>query len=427
MDHLSSQLQHRFLARLLSPEETLEVIKHLRECDSCREKLSALRSNKPGSVADTILPETPADDHPSGDSLGAYLDEDLSHPDKMDLEEHLRTCELCQKALADLKSFREELLQSPTQKYVPAAAISRPTGTSDKRSFRAERPRFFSWFNQPFVFAGVAATAALLAVVATVAVRSRGPSGNAGNGEVAIVDGNSRMFLGPNGIVNPPAGLPTTELATLNKLESPVWHNEPPALSPTIKDALNDLKRAPSVLLGQPSANVPFHVLSPIRTLIESMRPTFEWGNAPGAASYTVHVIADDRTQEEVATSPAIPGAAADLTDRTWTISQSLKPGKRYRWYVTAVIENQEIDTPGMEEPQAKFSVLSEEDLTRLDDLKKQNSHNRLLQGLLNLDAGLLDDAQNDFQALLDDPKQTSAAKEFLSRLIGQIRRLKES
>src|ERR1700741_1784576 len=73
-----------------------------------------------------------AEGHPSADSLGAYLDEDLSGPDKADLEEHLRTCELCQKALADLKSFREELLQSPAQEYAPLAKASRSSGAAPR-------------------------------------------------------------------------------------------------------------------------------------------------------------------------------------------------------------------------------------------------------------------------------------------------------
>ncbi len=93
MAHLSPQLQHRFLARLLSPEETLAVIEHLRECDACRETLSALRVNKPGGLVDTVLDDTSFEDHPSADSLAAYLDNALAGPDRVDLEEHLRSCE----------------------------------------------------------------------------------------------------------------------------------------------------------------------------------------------------------------------------------------------------------------------------------------------------------------------------------------------
>jgi Putative zinc-finger len=438
MDHLSLQLQHRFLARLLSPEETLEVIRHLRECDVCREKLSALRSNKPGSVADTILPEIPAEGHPSADSLGAYLDEDLSRPDKADLEEHLRTCELCQKALADLKSFREELLQSPAQEYAPVAKTSRSSGaaprpprdygatSSERWLFSQRKERFLDWFNQPLVYGGVAAVAALVVVFGIVVVRSPETLGINGDGRVTISDGGHRIVVGPNGITNPPAGLPGEVLTALNNVAATILKEEPPALSPTLKDNLTALKRAPSTLLGQPSGAVPFQVLSPVRTMVESVRPTFRWTAASGATGYVVHVIADDRSQEEVATSPVII-PTTNATVCQWEESTALNPGKRYRWYVAATIQDQEVDAPGIEQAQAKFAELSAEALTNLNVLRKSAQGDRLIGGLLNLNAGLLDAAQGDFEILLADPGQSANAKTFLQGMITEIGRLKET
>jgi Putative zinc-finger len=438
MDHLSLQLQHRFLARLLSPEETLEVIRHLRECDVCREKLSALRSNKPGSVADTILPEIPAEGHPSADSLGAYLDEDLSRPDKADLEEHLRTCELCQKALADLKSFREELLQSPAQEYAPVAKTSRSSGaaprpprdygatSSERWLFSQRKERFLDWFNQPLVYGGVAAVAALVVVFGIVVIRSPETLGINGDGRVTISDGGHRIVVGPNGITNPPAGLPGEVLTALNNVAATILKEEPPALSPTLKDNLTALKRAPSTLLGQPSGAVPFQVLSPVRTMVESVRPTFRWTAASGATGYVVHVIADDRSQEEVATSPVII-PTTNATVCQWEESTALNPGKRYRWYVAATIQDQEVDAPGIEQAQAKFAELSAEALTNLNVLRKSAQGDRLIGGLLNLNSGLLDAAQGDFEILLADPGQSANAKTFLQGMITEIGRLKET
>lgn len=438
MDHLSLQLQHRFLARLLSPEETLEVIRHLRECDVCREKLSALRSNKPGSVVDTILPEIPVEGHPSADSLGAYLDEDLSRPDKADLEEHLRTCELCQKALADLKSFREELLQSPAQEYAPVAKTSRSSGaaprpprdysatSSERWLFSQRKERFLEWFNQPLVYGGVAAVAALVVVFGIVVVRSPETLGINGDGRVTISDGGHRIVVGPNGITNPPAGLPGEVLTALNNVAATILKDESPALSPTLKDNLMALKRAPSTLLGQPSGAVPFQVLSPVRTMVESVRPTFRWTAASGATGYVVHVIADDRSQEEVATSPVII-PTTNATVCQWEESTALNPGKRYRWYVAATIQDQEVDAPGIEQAQAKFAELSAEALTNLNVLRKSAQGDRLIDGLLNLNAGLLDAAQGDFEILLADPGQSANAKTFLQGMITEIGRLKET
>jgi hypothetical protein len=181
-------------------------------------------------------------------------------------------------------------------------------------------------------------------------------------------------------------------------------------------------------LLGQSPAKPPFHVISPNRTLISSLRPAFKWAAAPGATAYIVHVIADGRTQEEVATSPAIPAPTADSNACEWSIPEpiSLTSGVRYRWYVTAVRNDQEIDAPGVEEPQAKFAELSQGEVAQLNTSKREIGSDRLLDGLLNLKAGLLDDAQADFESLLTEPGQTSAAKDLLNRMIGEIRRLKE-
>jgi hypothetical protein len=207
-----------------------------------------------------------------------------------------------------------------------------------------------------------------------------------------------------------------------------ILKDEPPALSPTLKDNLMALKRAPSMLLGQPSGTVPFQVLSPVRTLVESVRPTFKWTAAPGASGYVVHVIADDRSQEEVATSPVIiPTTSAPLCQWVVAESMALSPGKRYRWYVTATIQDQDVDAPGIEQAQAKFAVLSKEDLTDLNVLRKSAQGDRLIGGLLNLNAGLLDSAQSDFEILLADPGQSANAKAFLQGMITEIRRLKET
>jgi hypothetical protein len=141
-----------------------------------------------------------------------------------------------------------------------------------------------------------------------------------------------------------------------------------------------------------------------------------------------VHVITDDRAQEEVVTSPSLPAATANSSTSDWSIpeSTSLTPGKRYRWYITAVRNDQEVDAPGMQEPQAKFAVLSQAELARLALSKNEVQNDRLIDGLLDLKTGLLDDAQADFENLLSDPAQAPAAKDFLNRMIQEIERLKE-
>jgi anti-sigma factor RsiW len=434
MDHLSEQLQHRFLARLLSPAETLNIIKHLRECDACREKLLAVRSTKPASLVDAILSETPNEEHPSVDTLGAYLDDDLTHSDKVDVEAHLGICEVCQRALADLKSFRQELLQIPHREYtagVSPGSSASAISSGSASDFLRDKLGFIAWLKQPLILAGTAAAAALIAAIGIIVVRPPLTSEIAGNGprsQIQVVDGDHQIAIGANAMKNPSGALPKEQLAALNNLVSSVSSDQPLPLSQSVADALNDLKRPPSVLLGQSPAKPPFHVIGPNRTLISSVRPAFKWTTAPGATAYIVHVIADNPSQEEIATSPAVPAPMTGTNTCEWSIpkSISLSSGMRYRWYVTAVQKDQEVDAPGMEEPQAKFAVLSQGELDQLTTSKSEVGRDRLIAGLLDLKAGVLDDAQADFESLLAEPGQTSAGKDFLNRLIGEIDHLKE-
>jgi hypothetical protein len=433
MAHLSQALQQRLLARALSAEEMLAAIKHLRGCQACRDSLSGLRSQTGSSLADQVLPGHSQDEHPSPDLLAAYVDNELDPSARGSLEAHISDCALCRENLADLRKFRDELQRTPGRSYEPAGEVAK-IRTSSMPASAGWWIRLVPWIRQPVILGSLATAAALFIVISLLSLRSLFlfntiTSRESRPGQVTLIDGDRRVHLGANGIINPAATLPKDELDALDNLATPALRNESLSLPRWTTNHLAELKRAPSVLLGAHSGSIPFHVIRPLRTLVQSVHPTFEWSTATGATNYTVHVVADDRSQEEVATSQAIQAPAPELMTCSWTLPEtvSLASGRRYRWYVTAVISNQELDAPGAEEPQAKFAVLGEADLARLDSLKKANSGDRLLEGLLNLEAGLLDDAQTDFQSLLDDPKQTESAKEFLTRIIAEIRRLKES
>jgi Putative zinc-finger len=388
MDHFSGEMEQRFLARALDRREIVAATQHLRECESCRENATILRRSRPGSLIEQILPRTPLEEHPQEDLLVAFVDDDVTPADRSFLESHFAECDVCREILTDLRSFRSELQQTPPRQYGPprenmTGTVGNATADPLQRDLTAPRPRdpvrssWLLWLMQPFAI-GVAVTATALLILAAL------------------------------------AGL---------RVSSPqqfALRNESLQASP----ALAALKSASQVWRGQESGKAaPMRVIRPMRTLIQSGPTTFQWTTAGGATSYTVHVV-DDQTQEEAATSPQISPASSAVC--AWTDPVSLTPGKRYRWYVTAIINEQEIDAPGIEEPRAKFSVLSESELTHLDELKKANRGDHLVNGLLNLRVGLLDDAKDDFQSLLEEPSQTLEGRAFLRRLIEDIEKLRE-
>jgi len=438
MAHLSPQTQQRFLARALDRREIVAATEHLRECESCRESATVLRRSRPGSLLEQVLPGTSIEDHPQEDLLVAFVDSDVTPADRSFLESHFAECDVCREILTDLLSFRSELQQMPGRRYGPPREnMTRPFGnaTADplQPDLTAPRPKdpvrtsWLHWFTQPFAI-GVAVTAtALLILAALVGLRvssplqfaMRKPSGALPR-QFGVVDRDHEIQVGSDGMVDQAFVLPRADLDALNSLCITALRNESLQASP----ALAALKSVSPVWRGQQSGTAaPMRVIRPMRTLIQSGPTSFQWTTAGGAKSYTVHVV-DDQTQEEAATSPPISPANSSVC--AWTDPESLTPGKRYRWYVAAVINEQEIDAPGLEEPRAKFSVLSEGELAHLNELKKANRGDHLINGLLNLRAGLLDDAQDDFQSLLVEPGQTPEGKAFLRRLIEGIEKLRE-
>jgi Putative zinc-finger len=431
MDHFSTQMRQRLLDRALKRREIAAAIQHLRECESCREDLIALRQSRSDSLLEQVLPETPIEDHPSEDLLAAFVDNDLTAEDRAFVEDHVAECDVCGKVLSDLHFFRSELQRMASKQYEPAPQKETRSRSARGLTKSSKHPAFFSWlhwFKEPFGLGFAIAGAASVILAAMVGVRLSFPlhfdSQTAARGSIsqfAVVDGGHRVLLGSDWMMKLGALLPKFELDALNRLCMSAFRNEPLQAAP----ALGALKSVVPTWRGQQSGRTATaKLIRPVRTLIKPGHTTFQWTATRDAKNYTVHVV-DDQTQEEVAASPPIlPIANASIS--AWSVDASLSPGKRYRWYVAALVNDEEMDSPGIEEPPAKFSVLGEGELAHLDELERASHGDQLLEGLVDLRTGLLDDAQDRFEGLLEEPNQTSEGKVFLRRLIEDIEKLKE-
>jgi hypothetical protein len=432
MDHLSAQMAHRFLARALNQHEVVAATQHLRVCGYCRENVIILRRNRPVSLLDQILPETSAEDHPCEHLLAAFVDDDLKPVDCVLVENHVSQCHICRAVLSDLRSFRDELKQMPAKQYLPAQeSATRLISFGTRHSGGQEPTEFFHWLHwltQPFGLGLTITAAASLILVALVSLRLSFPrefaaqkTDSTRTNAFKLLDNSREIRFDWGGIINIAPVLPEADLDAMNRICVAALRNEPLPASP----ALVSLKSATTVWRGQQSgASVPLKIIRPTRTLIKPGRANFQWRTATGAQSYTVHVV-DDETQEEVVTSPPIFPSANELVCE-WSEGESLSPGKRYRWYVAAVVNDRDIDVPQAQEPPARFSVLSEEELAHVNKANQANQGDQLIDGLLDLRVGLLDDAEANFQALFEEPSQTSEGKTLLKRLIEGIEKLKE-
>ena len=134
-----------------------------------------------------------------------------------------------------------------------------------------------------------------------------------------------------------------------------------------------------------------FSVINPVGIVMLSDRPTFRWSPLDGAMGYVVEVYDDKLNQ--VIISP-------QLTDTSWTAPQSLKRGGIYSWQVTAIKGGEEIISPRPPAPLANFRILDESLANELVQARRAYASSNLTMALVYTQAGLLDEAEQEFRAL---------------------------
>ncbi|MDQ3687246.1 MAG: hypothetical protein M3430_16845 [Acidobacteriota bacterium] len=190
----------------------------------------------------------------------------------------------------------------------------------------------------------------------------------------------------------------------------------PPQIEQSIKEALlaQHLKRPDELadIMGEASVlrgttdKTSFKLLSPQRAVIADDRPTFEWEPLRGATGYQVHVA--DSKNHSVVKSEEL----SSLTTR-WTSPFPLKRGAVYTWAVTAKVGEEEVISPGVEAPERKFKVLDEKGAGELKHLKnKSKSH--LALGVFYARAGMIAEAEREFQTLVKENPHSDVARKLL-------------
>jgi anti-sigma factor RsiW len=390
--------------------------------------------------------------HLEPDQIERYLARELNPADRVAVSEHLATCLECRSRVASNPKFR----------IVAASAVTEltgvlPSGSLPKVVFGSARGRerlAFDMREKLECFApgqagppaegatirthfeliksilvmekpwALATVAAAVIAVACVGLWRYLPAQHQDRLLLTIEDSGRSLGLGPEGLI---AGLhkQSSALADVNHdLQSLILNNK--LAAPTI---VQQLRETPGVILGDSQQASSFKLLTPIRTAIDTTTPTFLWNTCSGAAGYIVNVVSDDRSNSEAACSGVLPPPAANVSQVQWQLPQdkALIRGQRYRWYVTALVGKREIDSPALGEPRASFAILSESESKDLAALKGQTGGSRFLDGMLEVRAGLLDQALGNFQALHDAPHQNPPAKQFLSQTIREVESLKNN
>jgi hypothetical protein len=196
--------------------------------------------------------------------------------------------------------------------------------------------------------------------------------------------------------------------------------NLPPAYRQMIKGALTNqrLERSPflsglprpgSLVIRGPDNQVNgFSVIEPVGKVTLSDRPTLQWSRLDGATSYVVEIY--DDAFKLISTSPQLAG-------NTWTPPETLKRGDVYSWQVRAVKDGQEFITPRTPAPPAKFRILDQARANELTRARRVYASSHLTLALLYAQAGLLDEAEQEFRELQKANPDSAITRRLLANL----------
>jgi hypothetical protein len=408
MEHLSQEQIVAYRARSLAAADILSISDHLAECEPCR--ALAVRDPEVAAGAQairaTLNPEAREFTHLTYDEIVAYADGQMVAGKAQTVERHARECAACAADLRDIERLRAQI-------DAGQSAPARPNWLADFR-------RALSGWRAA---CALAAAAACLLVIA-FALRPRAPIPMAqvrppmqsGKGQastapapagVAIRDGNREFAISADGRVAGLDGLPDRLRASVEKALQTQRVGVP--------RALGELAGKHSVLLGPAATQATVELLEPVGIVIETQRPLFRW-KAVAGAEYQVGVY-DSQFQQAA--------ASEWIHEPEWRTASDLRRGVRYFWQVTVRRAGNEFTVPEAPEPEARFQVLdaaAESDLLRLRTTWR-DSH--LVMGVAYAQAGLLNEARQELQAVADQNPDAAGVRALLASINSDQRQSK--
>lgn len=413
--HLSETEIQNYQSKKITPDQLLELDDHIQSCELCRNRVHQKQDDISYKWLRSELRTEAVENsgHLLYDHLESYVDGSLDSIDLEIVQSHLNICNECTTDVNELRSVQSELHNKVESRKVisfwrlPSSSV-------------------------PLKLAGAAAAIAFFMWAATIPMRNEirdlrkqlveEQKNNAGllrekkelqdryaaikqplpNSQALVVlnDGNSRIEIDSNGKLSGLSELPQSyqskiaALLTTQKVEIP--------------DSMSALIGKKELLMGKSTESNRFALLSPVGTVVISDRPSFSWTALNDAEGYRVYVL--DENYNEVASSSL-------LKKTGWTMPTTLHRGSNYVWQVAAVKGGKEFLTPVPPAPEAKFQILSEDKLKKLESLLKDSGNSHLVVGTLYAENGLLDDAEREFNALLKENPESVVTKKLLQSL----------
>ncbi len=425
---------------------------HLAGCPGCHQLFHEVfqkRRNHAPVVIDLSTEKWLRDEHLDYEWLTAYVDNAMEKDELEMTEVHLKLCGQCREEVEEFIAWRREIAPELKVRYVP----------DDRAASREWILGSWSWLKitgkPAYAFAILLAIGA--AITLAILFLKSGPNGQ--EKQQANVSSSPSVLVSTTPILNndPTPVLvvtPTPQIRvspgtqpqqTGSKKETPTTitpttkptislsdgnhivaidesgrltglEKLPPKLEKSVKGflsseeierptALTDLAGNRSDLRGEGNQSS-FKLLSPARIVISDDRPAFKWESLSGADSYRVYV--SDSRSRKVADSRLL-----SRTETQWSSPLPLKRGEVYSWTVGAVVNGEEIVSPSVSEPEVKFRVLSEEDVREMN-LLKRNTNSHLALGVFYAQAGMLAEADLEFQQLANGNPSSPIALKLL-------------
>ena len=426
--HVGKDQIERFLRGELSPDQILSLDEHLAACSECIAAVAALPTSARAEISfqSALFPGPEVDGHLSYDELEGYADQRLDAVQLARVERHFAECNECALEAKDLSRFAE-----PDMVGEPAAD-----------SGREQRPTFWRLFSR----GGFQLAAACLVVVGLAAFgwyawnRSEAGSQERASSEpfqpvlrsadisnpsqppanyqesdsnspantadalrelrFSITDGGKAVGIDKSGKL---AGYPDLTAAQADEIAKALETGAVP-ISPVVAE----LRSSAGTLMGGDSPSESFALVGPAGKVIAADTPVFAWRPLAGAESYRVAVY--DADLNKVAES-------GPLTKTSWSIR--LPRGRTYTWQVTAAKGGKEFISPARPAPEARFRIVGAREISEIESARRRSPRSHLLLGVLYAEAGLLDEAAAEFQAL----RVQNPSSDQVRRLVQQVQK----
>jgi hypothetical protein len=425
MPHHLSTLEVKQLCVSALPEDALAAAAvHTAECQSCDQRFveELKRQRGPVPFNFTLDPEFWfRNDHLDFDDLVGLADKSFDEETQEIINIHLSTCETCREDVRSFLAFRDATAREMHVSYGPSYYAS--DGIPDA-------PWWQQLQREPVYAAAAIVLLAIAVLIGVIALSRRSEPLEANVQDQRNPGIEQSPSLSPDpapNVVSTPSSMDNSaKVAVLNDAagevtiykngrltgldqvsESSRQYVARVALSEQLEpaDVLRRLSAEQSSLRSNDNGRQKFRLLYPLRGVITEDRPVFRWESLPDVSSYRVYVLDADGNQ--VSQSEELPP-----TQTQWKVPARLRRGQIFSWVVTAMVDGNKIVSPSASAPEMKFAILSTADFQELTRLKQSNSH--LALGVFYARTGLLDQAEREFQSLVELNPQSEMPRKLL-------------